>query len=114
MNIERGWVGCPVVLCNSTCITHRHTHTHTQRTTPTPQVDIFADAARIMVDFVQQIRAQGFESLRYLNIGGGLGIDYYHRCVCARVRVCVPRVVCPACCVSRVCARACPAARRDA
>lgn len=30
-----------------------------------------------MVNFVDEIRAQGFE-LEYLNIGGGLGIDYHH------------------------------------
>jgi diaminopimelate decarboxylase len=43
------------------------------------KVDIFADAARIMVAFVEQIRAAGFPGLKFLNIGGGLGIDYYHR-----------------------------------
>ncbi len=31
-----------------------------------------------MVDFLKHIREQGFQ-LQYLNIGGGLGIDYYHR-----------------------------------
>lgn len=41
------------------------------------QVDIFRDAAVIMVNYIDQIRAQGFE-VNYLNIGGGLGIDYYH------------------------------------
>lgn len=30
-----------------------------------------------MVNYIDQIRAQGFE-IDYLNIGGGLGIDYYH------------------------------------
>jgi hypothetical protein len=30
-----------------------------------------------MVNYVDEIRAQGFE-LEYLNIGGGLGIDYQH------------------------------------
>jgi diaminopimelate decarboxylase len=40
------------------------------------KVDIFRDAADIMIRFVEQIRAQGFTSLKYLNIGGGLGIDY--------------------------------------
>jgi diaminopimelate decarboxylase len=40
------------------------------------KVDIFRDAADIMIDFVKQIRDQGFSSLKYLNIGGGLGIDY--------------------------------------
>ncbi|KAI3984169.1 hypothetical protein MKX01_011123 [Papaver californicum] len=42
-----------------------------------PQVDIFRDAALLMVNYIDQIRAEGFE-LSYLNIGGGLGIDYYH------------------------------------
>lgn len=41
------------------------------------QVDIFRDAAVLMVNFVDEIRSQGFE-LEYLNIGGGLGIDYHH------------------------------------
>lgn len=40
------------------------------------KVDIFKDAADIMIGFIDQIQAQGFDSLRYLNIGGGLGIDY--------------------------------------
>jgi diaminopimelate decarboxylase len=40
------------------------------------KVDIFRDAATIMIGFIDQIRAQGFTSLKYLNIGGGLGIDY--------------------------------------
>lgn len=41
------------------------------------QVDIFRDAATIMINYIDQIRDQGFE-VDYLNIGGGLGIDYYH------------------------------------
>ncbi|BAF08658.1 probable diaminopimelate decarboxylase, chloroplastic [Oryza sativa Japonica Group] len=41
------------------------------------KVDIFRDAAGLMVNYVDEIRAQGFE-LEYLNIGGGLGIDYHH------------------------------------
>ncbi|XP_021738650.1 diaminopimelate decarboxylase 2, chloroplastic-like [Chenopodium quinoa] len=41
------------------------------------KVDIFRDAAVLMVDYIDQIRDQGFE-ISYLNIGGGLGIDYYH------------------------------------
>lgn len=40
-------------------------------------MDIFRDAAILMVNFIDQIRAQGFQ-LEYLNIGGGLGIDYHH------------------------------------
>lgn len=42
------------------------------------QVNIFKDAAEIMVGFAKQIRSQGFD-LKYLDIGGGLGIDYQHR-----------------------------------
>ncbi|GAB2218987.1 hypothetical protein Drorol1_Dr00006612 [Drosera rotundifolia] len=41
------------------------------------KVDIFRDAAALMVNYIDQIRDQGFE-IDYLNIGGGLGIDYYH------------------------------------
>ncbi|KAJ4834417.1 Diaminopimelate decarboxylase 2, chloroplastic [Turnera subulata] len=41
------------------------------------KVDIFRDAAVLMVNYIDEIRAQGFE-VDYLNIGGGLGIDYYH------------------------------------
>ncbi|KAL4389399.1 hypothetical protein AHAS_Ahas03G0041200 [Arachis hypogaea] len=35
------------------------------------------DAAVIMINYIDQIRDQGFE-VNYLNIGGGLGIYYYH------------------------------------
>nr|QKY14832.1 diaminopimelate decarboxylase (DCDA) [Polytomella parva] len=42
------------------------------------KVNIFRDAAVIMCDFVKMIRAEGFQ-LQYLNIGGGLGIDYSHK-----------------------------------
>lgn len=38
-------------------------------------VGIFRDAATLMMEFVKQIRDEGFQ-LEYLNIGGGLGIDY--------------------------------------
>ncbi|ERN09121.1 diaminopimelate decarboxylase 1, chloroplastic [Amborella trichopoda] len=41
------------------------------------KVDIFRDAALLMVNYIDEIRAQGFE-ISYLNIGGGLGIDYHH------------------------------------
>ncbi|KAG9449717.1 hypothetical protein H6P81_009682 [Aristolochia fimbriata] len=41
------------------------------------KVDIFKDAAVLMVNYIDEIRAQGFE-IDYLNIGGGLGIDYHH------------------------------------
>lgn len=40
------------------------------------KVDIFKDAADIMIGFINEIRSQGFDTLKYLNIGGGLGIDY--------------------------------------
>eukprot|EP00775_Hariotina_reticulata_P008763 gene8763-8942_t len=42
------------------------------------KVSIFKDAAVIMCEFINKINAEGFK-LRYLNIGGGLGIDYYHK-----------------------------------
>ncbi|CAH8270834.1 unnamed protein product [Arabidopsis lyrata] len=41
------------------------------------KVDIFRDAAVLMIEYIDEIRRQGFE-VSYLNIGGGLGIDYYH------------------------------------
>ena len=44
------------------------------------KVDIFRDAARIMIRFVEKIRSEGFD-IKYLNIGGGLGIDYHRRCL---------------------------------
>lgn len=40
-------------------------------------VDVFKDATTSMVQFIDQIRAEGFD-IKYLNIGGGLGIDYSH------------------------------------
>lgn len=42
------------------------------------KVNIFRDATVLMVEFIRQIREQGFD-LKYLNIGGGLGIDYYRK-----------------------------------
>lgn len=42
------------------------------------KVNIFRDATVLMVDFIKKIREEGFD-LKYLNIGGGLGIDYYRR-----------------------------------
>jgi diaminopimelate decarboxylase len=41
-------------------------------------VQVFRDAASLMVEFVAVIRQSGFD-VRYLNIGGGLGIDYERR-----------------------------------
>lgn len=38
------------------------------------------DAAVIMCEFIKRINAEGFK-LTYLNIGGGLGIDYEHKWV---------------------------------
>jgi diaminopimelate decarboxylase len=40
-------------------------------------VQPFYDAAAIMCELCAQIREQGFP-IRYLNFGGGLGIDYTH------------------------------------
>ena len=41
------------------------------------KVRVFRDATELMAGFMQSIRDEGFD-LRYLNIGGGLGIDYEH------------------------------------
>ena len=38
-------------------------------------MDVFRDAAQVMVNYLDSIRAAGFP-VQYLNIGGGLGIDY--------------------------------------
>jgi diaminopimelate decarboxylase len=38
----------------------------------------YRDAAVIMCGFIDKINAEGFQ-LKYLNIGGGLGIDYEHK-----------------------------------
>lgn len=51
------------------------THCHLGSTIT--KVDIFRDAALLMVQYIDQIRMQGF-NIKYLNIGGGLGIDYRH------------------------------------
>jgi len=40
------------------------------------KVNIFYDATVLMVDFIKEIRAQGF-NIRYFDIGGGLGIPYH-------------------------------------
>ena len=42
------------------------------------KVRIFRDATALMMQFVEAIRQAGFK-LKYLNIGGGLGIDYERR-----------------------------------
>ncbi|MDE0503493.1 MAG: diaminopimelate decarboxylase, partial [Candidatus Poribacteria bacterium] len=39
------------------------------------KTSIFRDATELMMEFIDEIRSQGFE-VKYLNIGGGLGIDY--------------------------------------
>lgn len=74
---------------------------------PPFQVDIFRDAATIMVNYIDEIRAQGFE-IDYLNIGGGLGIDYYHagailpkpRDLIDTVRTLSFHIMCDLCCNS--------------
>jgi diaminopimelate decarboxylase len=42
------------------------------------KVGIFRDATLLMVDFIKQIRNEGFD-IKFLNIGGGLGIDYHRQ-----------------------------------
>lgn len=39
-------------------------------------IKVFQDAAMLMMNFVELIQKGGFE-LKYLNLGGGLGINYY-------------------------------------
>ena len=39
------------------------------------KTSIFRDATKLMMDFIDVIHGQGF-NVKYLNIGGGLGIDY--------------------------------------
>lgn len=58
---------------NDDCIKLLGVHCHIGSTIK--DVNIFRDTAEIMVQVVQSIRAEGFQ-LEYLNIGGGLGIDY--------------------------------------
>lgn len=41
------------------------------------KVDVFRDAAVAMTGYLEEIRKQGFD-IKFLNIGGGLGIDYTH------------------------------------
>jgi diaminopimelate decarboxylase len=41
-------------------------------------VAVFAEAARLMMKLVEEIRLEGFD-LKFLSIGGGLGIDYDRR-----------------------------------
>ncbi|KAK9839576.1 hypothetical protein WJX84_006712 [Apatococcus fuscideae] len=43
------------------------------------KVSLFRDAATKMVEYIKEIRSQGFDDFKFLNLGGGLGIDYYHR-----------------------------------
>lgn len=38
-------------------------------------MDVFRDAAEIMVRYIDLMREEGFP-ITHLNIGGGLGIDY--------------------------------------
>ncbi|KAH7833561.1 hypothetical protein Vadar_007615 [Vaccinium darrowii] len=49
---------------------------HCQLGSTITKVDIFQDAAVLLVDYIDQIRDHGFE-IEYLIIGGGLGIDYH-------------------------------------
>ena len=58
---------------NSTNVELLGVHCHIGSTIK--DVTIFRDAALKMVEFVDMIRGEGFD-LQYLNIGGGLGIDY--------------------------------------
>ncbi|KAL7207211.1 hypothetical protein ACSBR1_029222 [Camellia fascicularis] len=59
--------------CNELKLVGAHCHFGSTIT----KVDIFRDAAVLMVNYINQIRAQGLK-IDYLNIGGRPGIDYYH------------------------------------
>ncbi|MCP4350659.1 MAG: diaminopimelate decarboxylase [Desulfobacterales bacterium] len=48
---------------------------HCHLGTTIKKVEIFRDAALLMIEFFELIRQEGFD-IKYLNIGGGLGIDY--------------------------------------
>ncbi len=48
---------------------------HCHLGTTIKKVEIFRDAALLMIKFFESIRQEGFD-IKYLNIGGGLGIDY--------------------------------------
>jgi len=41
------------------------------------KINVFVDAAEIMTAYMKEIAEQGFD-MKFLNIGGGLGIDYTH------------------------------------
>ncbi|KAL7174897.1 hypothetical protein ACSBR2_028665 [Camellia fascicularis] len=59
--------------CNELKLVGAHCHFGSTIT----KVGIFRDVAVLMVNYINQIRAQGFK-IDYLNIGGRPGIDYYH------------------------------------
>lgn len=74
-NEKLGWF-LDQVKQNSDCLELVGVHCHLGSTIT--KVDVFRDAAVVMVDFVNKIRSENFK-IQYLNIGGGLGIDYYHK-----------------------------------
>ena len=58
---------------DDSCLNFVGVHCHLGSTIK--KTSIFRDATKLMIDFIDVIRDQGF-NLKYLNIGGGLGIDY--------------------------------------
>ncbi len=48
---------------------------HCHLGTTIKKIDVFRDAALFMIKVIEIIRSEGFD-IRYLNLGGGLGIDY--------------------------------------
>ena len=64
---------CEIIKQNPDKIQLVGVHSHIGSTIK--DVQVFKDAATKMVEYVEQIRAEGFK-LEWLNLGGGLGIDY--------------------------------------
>ena len=58
---------------DDSCLNFVGVHCHLGSTIK--KTSIFRDATELMMDFIDVIRDRGF-NLKYLNIGGGLGIDY--------------------------------------
>ena len=58
---------------DDSCLNFVGVHCHLGSTIK--KTSIFRDATKLMMDFIDVIRGQGF-NVKYLNIGGGLGIDY--------------------------------------
>ncbi len=70
-NDRLGWFMAKIRESNLVNLVGVHCHLGTT----IKKVEIFRDAALLMIKFFESIRQEGFD-IKYLNIGGGLGIDY--------------------------------------